>query len=108
MRPNACRVPDGENIEISGTHGGLVYNRAALPHLAEFLARALRRIWAGSVPDSGTNPAQNRVWRESRPDQRAMLPKSSSAMAVTPACFVDVSRPLAPPWYDPDVGATSV
>ena len=38
VRPNACRVPDGENIEISGTHGGLVYNRAALPHLAEFLA----------------------------------------------------------------------
>jgi hypothetical protein len=39
VRPAACRVPAGENIEITGTHGGLVYNRAALPRLAEFLAQ---------------------------------------------------------------------
>ena len=38
VRPAACRVPAGENVEIGGTHGGLVYNRAALPRLGEFLA----------------------------------------------------------------------
>ena len=38
VRPAACRVPAGENVEIGGTHGGLVYNRAALPRLGAFLA----------------------------------------------------------------------
>ena len=38
VRPDACRLPAGHNVEIGGTHGGLVYNRAALRPLAQFLA----------------------------------------------------------------------
>jgi triacylglycerol lipase len=38
VRPDACRLPAGDNVEIDGTHGGLVYNRAALGPLAQFLA----------------------------------------------------------------------
>ncbi len=40
VRPAACRVPAGENVEIGGTHGGLVYNRAALPRLGRVPRRA--------------------------------------------------------------------
>ena len=36
--PGACRVWNGENVEVSGSHGGLVANRAVYPHLARFLA----------------------------------------------------------------------
>jgi pimeloyl-ACP methyl ester carboxylesterase len=36
--PAACRVPFGENIEVSGSHSGLAHNRAVYPHLARFLA----------------------------------------------------------------------
>jgi pimeloyl-ACP methyl ester carboxylesterase len=44
--PGACRVEDGanvENIEVRGTHGGLVYNRAVYPHLARVLAETPTR-----------------------------------------------------------------
>lgn len=34
----ACRVGRGENVEVGGTHSGLVYNRTVYPHLARFLA----------------------------------------------------------------------
>jgi len=33
----ACRIAGATNIEVSGTHSGLVYNRAAYRALAEFL-----------------------------------------------------------------------
>ena len=33
----ASRVPFGENIDVSGSHGGLAHNRAVYPHLARFL-----------------------------------------------------------------------
>jgi pimeloyl-ACP methyl ester carboxylesterase len=35
---DASRVEGAENIEVGGTHGGLVYNRAVYPHIARFLA----------------------------------------------------------------------
>jgi pimeloyl-ACP methyl ester carboxylesterase len=38
VRPAACRIRSGENIEVSGSHGGLAHNRAVYPHLARFLA----------------------------------------------------------------------
>jgi pimeloyl-ACP methyl ester carboxylesterase len=38
VRPAACRIPSGENVEVSGSHGGLAHNRAVYPHLARFLA----------------------------------------------------------------------
>jgi triacylglycerol lipase len=38
--PEACVVRAGENVEVGGTHSGLVYNRAVYPHLARFLAAA--------------------------------------------------------------------
>ena len=38
VRPAACRIPSGENIEVSGSHGGLAHNREVYPHLARFLA----------------------------------------------------------------------
>jgi len=31
-------VPDAENVEVSGSHSGLVYNRAVYGALARFLA----------------------------------------------------------------------
>jgi hypothetical protein len=38
VAPVACRLPDGENIEVDGTHGGLAHNRAVFGHVATFLA----------------------------------------------------------------------
>lgn len=38
VSPSACIVPGAENIEVSGTHSGLVYNRAVYRALARFLA----------------------------------------------------------------------
>jgi triacylglycerol lipase len=38
VRPSSCRAPDAENVEVRGTHSGLVYNRRVLPHVARFLA----------------------------------------------------------------------
>jgi pimeloyl-ACP methyl ester carboxylesterase len=38
VRPQASRITIGDNIEINGSHSGLVHNRAALPPLARFLA----------------------------------------------------------------------
>jgi pimeloyl-ACP methyl ester carboxylesterase len=35
---DACRVPGGHNLEVDGTHSGLVYNAAVYPHVARFLA----------------------------------------------------------------------
>jgi hypothetical protein len=36
--PQACVVADGENLEVGGSHSGLVYNRAVYPLIAQFLA----------------------------------------------------------------------
>ena len=38
VAPGASRVPGAENVEVTGTHSGLVYNRKVYPHLARFLA----------------------------------------------------------------------
>jgi hypothetical protein len=38
VQPGACRVATGENVEVGGSHSGLVYNRAVYPHIARFLA----------------------------------------------------------------------
>lgn len=38
VSPAACRVSGATNLEIRGTHSGLVYNRAAYPPIARFLA----------------------------------------------------------------------
>ena len=38
VRPAACQVRSGENVEVRGSHGGLAHNRAVYPHLARFLA----------------------------------------------------------------------
>jgi pimeloyl-ACP methyl ester carboxylesterase len=38
VSPEACVVPGARNIEVGGTHSGLVYNRAVYPELAAFLA----------------------------------------------------------------------
>jgi pimeloyl-ACP methyl ester carboxylesterase len=38
VRPAACRLPSGENVEVGGSHGGLAHNRDVYPHLARFLA----------------------------------------------------------------------
>jgi triacylglycerol lipase len=38
VRPAACRIRSGDNIQVGGSHGGLAYNRAVYPHLARFLA----------------------------------------------------------------------
>lgn len=35
---SASPVPEGRNVEVGGTHGGLVYNRAVYPELSAFLA----------------------------------------------------------------------
>jgi len=40
VRPEACAVTTGENVEIGGSHSGLAYNRVAYSHLARFLADA--------------------------------------------------------------------
>jgi pimeloyl-ACP methyl ester carboxylesterase len=39
VRPEACRLPDGENIEVEGSHSGLAHNRTAFGHIGAFLAR---------------------------------------------------------------------
>ena len=36
--PEACIVPGARNVEVGGSHSGLVYNRAVYPELAAFLA----------------------------------------------------------------------
>lgn len=38
VSPEACPVPGARNVEVGGTHSGLVYNRAVYPELASFLA----------------------------------------------------------------------
>ncbi len=38
VRPASCRAPGAENVEVRGTHSGLVFNRRVLPHVARFLA----------------------------------------------------------------------
>jgi triacylglycerol lipase len=38
VRPEACRVSDGDNVEVRGTHSGLAFNRAAYRHVGRFLA----------------------------------------------------------------------
>jgi triacylglycerol lipase len=38
VAPAACQVSGATNIEVRGTHSGLVYNRAVYPPLARFLA----------------------------------------------------------------------
>jgi hypothetical protein len=38
VSPDACPVPDARNVEVSGSHSGLVYNRAVYRELAAFLA----------------------------------------------------------------------
>lgn len=40
VAPVACAVPGAAQREVGGSHGGLVYNRAVYPALAEFLAAA--------------------------------------------------------------------
>jgi hypothetical protein len=35
----ATHVTGGENIVVSGTHSGLVYNRAVYPHIGRFLSQ---------------------------------------------------------------------
>jgi pimeloyl-ACP methyl ester carboxylesterase len=36
--PRACEVRDATNVEVGGTHSGLVFNRAVYPTIARFLA----------------------------------------------------------------------
>jgi len=38
VRPAACRLWSGENVEVGGSHGGLAHNRDVYTHLARFLA----------------------------------------------------------------------
>lgn len=38
VTPQACPIDGATNIEIRGTHSGLVYNKAAYPHIANALA----------------------------------------------------------------------
>lgn len=38
VSPDACRLGDGRDVEVGGTHGGLAHNRAVYPLLAEFLS----------------------------------------------------------------------
>jgi hypothetical protein len=38
VQPAACHVAGGENVEVRGSHSGLVYNRAVYANLARFLA----------------------------------------------------------------------
>jgi pimeloyl-ACP methyl ester carboxylesterase len=37
VSPDACPIDGGENIAVSGTHSGLMFNRAVYPHLARAL-----------------------------------------------------------------------
>ena len=37
VAPAACQVPGATNLEVRGTHSGLVYNRAVYPPVARFL-----------------------------------------------------------------------
>ena len=39
VAPVACEVRGATNLEVRGTHSGLVYNRAVYPPLARFLAK---------------------------------------------------------------------
>jgi pimeloyl-ACP methyl ester carboxylesterase len=43
VAPNASRVPGARNVEVDGTHSGLVYNRAVYRELAQFLAASHSR-----------------------------------------------------------------
>lgn len=38
VSPAACLIPEGRNVDVGGTHGGLVYNRALDRELARSLA----------------------------------------------------------------------
>jgi triacylglycerol lipase len=38
VRPEACQVTIGDNVEVRGTHSGLAFNRKVYPHVAKFLA----------------------------------------------------------------------
>ena len=38
VSPDACKVPGAQNIELRGTHSGLVYNVDLLRELATILA----------------------------------------------------------------------
>jgi pimeloyl-ACP methyl ester carboxylesterase len=38
VSPSACRVSEGTNVEVGGTHSGLVYSREVYPIVARFLA----------------------------------------------------------------------
>jgi len=38
VSPDACLAPGARNVEVSGSHSGLVYNRAVYRELAAFLA----------------------------------------------------------------------
>jgi pimeloyl-ACP methyl ester carboxylesterase len=38
VSPSSCPEPGARNVEVRGTHSGLVYNRAVYPQLASFLA----------------------------------------------------------------------
>jgi pimeloyl-ACP methyl ester carboxylesterase len=38
VAPSMSRVPEGTNVEVTGTHSGLVYNRAVYRELGRFLA----------------------------------------------------------------------
>jgi len=38
VSPNACPIAGATNIEVGGSHGGLAYNRAVYPHIAEALS----------------------------------------------------------------------
>jgi triacylglycerol lipase len=38
VAPAACQFADAINVEVAGTHSGLVYNRAVYPTMARFLA----------------------------------------------------------------------
>jgi thioesterase domain-containing protein len=40
VAPAACHVAGATNLEVTGTHSGLVFNRAVYPPLAHFLAAA--------------------------------------------------------------------
>jgi hypothetical protein len=38
VAPAACQFAGATNVEVTGTHSGLVYNRAVYPTMARFLA----------------------------------------------------------------------
>jgi hypothetical protein len=38
VTPEACVMDGATNIKVTGTHSGLVFNKAVYPHIAEALA----------------------------------------------------------------------